>query len=119
MNCFDCHDPHGSPFPKMLKGLTVRDLCTRCHMDKNGPFVFEHGDVTENCMNCHAPHGSVNRNLLNAAMPFLCIQCHNPGHRSVLNPGSKTLFANRCTDCHSMIHGTNTPDSIGIGTLRK
>lgn len=119
MNCFDCHDPHGSPNPKMLKGITTRDLCTRCHMEKSGPFVYEHGDVTENCMNCHAPHGSVNRHLLTAAMPFLCIQCHNPGHRGVMDPRQKTLFANRCTDCHSMIHGTNTPDSGGIGTMRK
>src|SRR6185369_4492628 len=99
--------------------ITARDLCTRCHMEKNGPFVYEHGDVTENCMNCHAPHGSVNRNLLTAAMPFLCIQCHSPSHRSVLDPRQKMLFANRCTDCHSMIHGTNTPDNGGNGTLRK
>jgi len=119
MNCFDCHDPHGSPQPKMLKGSTPRDLCTRCHMEKNGPFAYEHGDVTENCSNCHSPHGSVNRRLLTIAMPFLCIQCHNPGHRSTLNAVTKPLYANRCTDCHSTIHGSDTPDNRGYGTLRK
>jgi DmsE family decaheme c-type cytochrome len=119
MNCFDCHDPHGSTQPRMLKGVSPRDLCTRCHMEKNGPFAYEHGDVTEDCSNCHSPHGSVNRRLLSAAMPFLCIQCHNPGHRSTLAPGTKPLFANRCTDCHSSIHGSDTPDNRGYGTLRK
>lgn len=121
MGCFDCHDPHGSSQPKLLKGSTQRDLCTRCHMEKSGPFVYEHGDVTETCTNCHVPHGSVNRRLLSAAMPFLCIQCHNPGHRSVMNGDAsmKSLFSNRCTDCHSAVHGSDTPDNRGYGTLRK
>lgn len=119
MDCFDCHDAHGSPQPRLLKGNTQRDICTRCHMEKSGPFAYEHGDVTENCINCHAPHGSVNRRLLSAAMPFLCIQCHSPGHRSLLAAGTKPLFSNRCTDCHSAIHGSDTPDNRGYGTLRK
>ncbi len=119
MSCFDCHDPHGSPQPKMLKGVTQRDLCTRCHMEKNGPFAYEHGDVTENCSNCHTPHGSVNRKLLAAAMPFLCLQCHAPSHRSTVGEPTKALFANRCTDCHSAIHGSDTPDNRGFGTLRR
>ncbi len=119
MDCFDCHEAHGSTKSKMLKGSTTRDLCSRCHMEKSGPFVYEHGDVTENCINCHVPHGSVNRRLLTSAMPFLCIQCHNPGHRGVLAAGQKQLFANRCTDCHSAVHGSNTPDNDGLGTLRR
>jgi DmsE family decaheme c-type cytochrome len=121
MDCFDCHDPHGSSQPKQLRGSTLRDLCTRCHMEKSGPFVYEHGDVTETCTNCHMPHGSVNRRLLSAAMPFLCIQCHNPGHRSTISGDAsiKSLFSNRCTDCHSAIHGSDTPDNGGYGTLRK
>lgn len=121
MGCLDCHQAHGSPQPHMLKGATLRDLCTRCHMDKSGPFVYEHGDVSENCSACHAPHGSVNRRLLSAAMPFLCLQCHSPGHQGIVSvtAGVKGLFANRCTDCHSAIHGSDTPDNRGYGTLRK
>lgn len=119
INCLDCHEAHGSSQPKLLKGKTTRDLCTRCHMEKNGPFVYEHGDVTENCMNCHTPHGSPNRRLMSAAMPFLCIQCHSPGHSGILAAKQKPLFANRCTDCHSAIHGSNTPDNAGRGTMRR
>ncbi|GFO56138.1 cytochrome c [Geomonas sp. Red276] len=120
MVCVDCHEIHGSTQPKLLKGNTLKETCTRCHMEKQGPFVFEHGDLTENCLNCHTPHGSVNNHLLNAAMPFLCLQCHS-AHLSSNTPGLKQLFTNRCTDCHSQIHGTDTPTQglTGKGTLRQ
>lgn len=121
MYCSDCHDPHGSAQPKMLKGNSIKETCTRCHGDKRGPFVYEHGDVTDNCVNCHTPHGSVNRTLLSVSMPFLCIQCHNPGHTGVVTSTNsvKALFANRCTDCHAAIHGSDTPDNRGEGSLRR
>lgn len=120
MACSDCHDVHGSTQEKLLKGNNPKETCTRCHMEKQGPFAFEHGDVTENCLNCHSPHGSVNRPLLNAALPFLCLQCH-AGHVAANVPGSKELFTNRCTDCHSQIHGTDTPSPglSGRGSLRQ
>lgn len=120
MACTDCHNPHGSTQDKLLLGSSPKEMCTRCHMEKQGPFVFEHGDVTENCANCHAAHGSVNGRLLNAAMPFLCLQCHG-GHTIDNTPGVKGLFLNRCTDCHFQIHGTDVPSpaKAGTGTLRQ
>jgi DmsE family decaheme c-type cytochrome len=126
MICSDCHEAHGSTNEKLLKWGSPKDTCTRCHMEKQGPFAYEHGDLTENCMNCHTPHGSVHNNLLNASMPFLCLQCHT-GHLAqnsvagVPSPGLKQLFTNRCTDCHSQIHGTDTPTQAvtGRGTLRQ
>ena len=120
MACVDCHDVHGSIQEKLLRGMTPKDTCTRCHMDKQGPFAFEHGDVTENCSNCHTPHGSVNNSLLSSAMPFLCLQCHG-GHTLSNTAGSKQLFVNRCTDCHSQVHGTDipAPAKAGGGTLRQ
>lgn len=120
MSCADCHEVHGSLQDKQLKGTTPRETCTRCHMEKQGPFAFEHGDVTENCSNCHSPHGSVNAGLLQAAMPFLCLQCHG-GHTTSAIPGVNSLFTNRCTDCHSQIHGTDipAPASGGPGLMRQ
>ncbi|MBJ6727613.1 DmsE family decaheme c-type cytochrome [Geomesophilobacter sediminis] len=120
MACTDCHEVHGSTQDKLLKGNNPKETCTRCHMEKQGPFAFEHGDVTENCLNCHTPHGSVNRPLLNAALPFLCLQCHT-GHLANNSPGTKQLFTNRCTDCHSQIHGTDTPSQgrAGLGSMRQ
>ncbi len=119
MACVDCHNPHGSVQEKLLRGTTPKDTCTRCHMEKQGPFAFEHADVTENCANCHAPHGSANIHLLNSAMPFLCMQCHG-GHTISNTPGVKQLFANRCTDCHARIHGSDIPSTGSMGgTLRQ
>ena len=121
MSCVDCHDVHGSTQDKLLKGNTPKETCTRCHMEKQGPFVFEHGDVTENCANCHSAHGSINNYLLNAAMPFLCLQCHGGHTLSTASGNSKQLFSNRCTDCHSQIHGTDIPAPAvtGPGSMRQ
>ncbi len=120
MACVDCHEVHGSMQESLLKGTTPKETCTRCHMEKQGPFAFEHGDVTENCANCHVAHGSVNNSLLQSAMPFLCLQCHG-GHTLNSSQGVKKLFVNRCNDCHSQVHGSDipAPASSGGGTLRQ
>jgi len=121
MVCTDCHNPHGTTTDFDLIGLTVKETCTRCHMEKQGPFVFEHADVTEDCTNCHRPHGSPNNPLLAVSQPFLCMQCHTghlDSHRPTLeNASVKGGFYNRCTDCHSAVHGTNVPSAKGRGTF--
>jgi DmsE family decaheme c-type cytochrome len=116
--CSDCHDPHGTTSESLLRKDTVKETCTMCHAEKEGPFVFEHADLNEDCTECHTPHGSVNNNLLKASMPFLCLQCHE-GHPTSesLPPGIKAAFYTRCTDCHSQIHGTDIPSSSGRGTF--
>ena len=123
MVCTDCHDPHNSTSPFNLKGVTVKATCTRCHMEYQGPFVYEHADVTEDCTNCHRPHGSPNNNLLTVAEPFLCLQCH-AGHHGQLSPqgtlnnqAMKQAYYSRCSDCHSSIHGTDVPTVHGRGTF--
>ncbi|RMG70564.1 MAG: DmsE family decaheme c-type cytochrome [Nitrospirae bacterium] len=118
--CTDCHNPHGTATEHLLKGETVRKTCTRCHGEKEGPYLYEHGDLTEECTTCHLPHGSPNNNLLRLREPFLCLQCHE-GHAinsptsSSLSYEAKAYYFTRCTDCHSMIHGTDTPSPGGKG----
>lgn len=121
VTCIDCHDPHGTTTDFNLKGTTVKETCTRCHMEKQGPFVFEHADVTVDCTNCHQAHGSPNNPLLTVSEPFLCMQCHS-GHLDRNRPSLSTQamkggFYTRCTDCHSQIHGTNVPSAKGRGTF--
>ncbi|BCR04968.1 c-type cytochrome [Desulfuromonas versatilis] len=122
MACIDCHDPHGGSQSGSLLGATQKEVCTRCHMQYQGPFVFEHADLTENCGNCHSPHGSPNNPLLNSSQPFLCLQCHS-GHLdgffapALADQNFKGAFYSRCTDCHSSIHGTDVPSAKGRGSF--
>lgn len=112
--CTDCHDPHGSINDKLLRESTIKQTCTQCHAEKEGPFVFEHAENAEDCTTCHMPHGSVNNNLLTVRIPFLCLQCHE-GHRTSATSTTKAAFNTRCTDCHSQIHGTDLPSATGTG----
>lgn len=112
--CTDCHDSHGTTSDRLLKKGTVKETCTQCHAEKEGPFVYEHAENTEDCRGCHSPHGSVNNNLLLLKEPFLCLQCHI-GHTTLGLRELKGGFYTRCTDCHSQIHGSDLPSPTGKG----
>ena len=129
MTCADCHNPHGSPTPKMIKAASVNDQCYTCHTEKRGPFLWEHAPVRENCVTCHAPHGSNHLKLQKTSVPYLCQQCHaNTRHPGTLydargtaasddlpgnvpiNPSNR-LFERACLNCHQAVHGSNHPSS--------
>jgi len=116
--CTNCHDPHGTSQEHLLRYPTVKQTCTQCHGDKQGPFLFEHSDLTEDCTACHNPHGSSNDNLLKFPQPMLCLQCHE-GHTIKSSAGLNRYFYQRCTDCHSQIHGTDIPSNTKEGTFIK
>jgi DmsE family decaheme c-type cytochrome len=111
MQCSDCHDVHGTFGNNNLRSTADQNrICTKCHSETRGPFVYEHAAVkAEGCMACHTPHGSQNARLLN--MPninTLCNQCHSPvaaGTVHGMNAGSSELTP--CTSCHTFIHGSN------------
>jgi DmsE family decaheme c-type cytochrome len=96
VQCSDCHNPHGTEGPKQVRASASQDaVCFKCHVDKHGPFVFEHAPVkTEGC--------NVN---------ILCLQCHTtstfsgaPGTPSFHNQATQFQA---CTLCHVQIHGSN------------
>lgn len=118
MNCSDCHDPHGTLQHKQLKATADQSaVCTKCHTETAGPFVYEHPVVkTEGCSSCHSPHGSPNPRLLNVSnVNTLCLQCHSVTNtsafpRAVAPTGpvhSQAAQYVACTNCHSQIHGSN------------
>ena len=128
MQCTDCHNPHGSTPPTWRvadrphnteQAQANEEPCLKCHIDKRGPFVFEHVAVrVDGCETCHNPHGSVNAKLLKRPVVFtLCLECHNgagnfgPSNNGVLRPDSSHNLANpryqNCTTCHVRIHGSN------------
>lgn len=119
--CSDCHNPHGSFGPRLLREVRVNDTCYDCHAEKRGPFLWEHPPVVENCTYCHAPHGSTQPRLLKARAPFLCQSCHMEAfHPSTLYSGEGVpprgvqdrLLAKACLNCHSQIHGSNHPSGV-------
>lgn len=127
MQCTDCHNPHGSfaaltgsdPHPSMMERAFDTDPpCLKCHVDKRGPFVYEHPSVrVEGCQACHNPHGSTNAKLLTRPVVFtLCLECHNGGGTGTRNQGVDIQTARhnllnpafqKCTTCHVKIHGSN------------
>jgi len=119
MACTSCHSPHGSTAPAQLVKNTVNETCTTCHAQYRGPFLWEHQPATEDCTNCHDPHGSAQPALLKLRPPFLCQTCHEgAGHPSIVNTpkglaGSASpsafLLVGGCTNCHSQVHGSNSP----------
>jgi DmsE family decaheme c-type cytochrome len=122
--CSDCHNPHGSPGASMVKKNTINETCHVCHAEKRGPFLWEHQPVVENCANCHTPHGSNLSPMLVSRAPWLCQSCHDGQHASE-NPVGRNAAGNQagfvgnpstqgaaraCLNCHSVIHGSNSPN---------
>jgi predicted CXXCH cytochrome family protein len=116
MKCSDCHNPHGGFELKQTRLATGADAtCIKCHVDKQGPFVYEHAPVkTEGCVACHTPHGSSNpRLLITSRVAQLCLTCHSVAHgvgaEEPAGPqhNQNAQYAN-CTNCHIKIHGSRT-----------
>jgi DmsE family decaheme c-type cytochrome len=122
MTCSDCHNPHGTFQPQQLKATADQNaICTKCHIETAGPFVYEHPVVkTEGCTVCHSPHGSPNARMLNVSnVNLLCLQCHSQTNMSAfphaVSPSGPahnqaTQYV-ACTNCHTQIHGSNA-DSV-------
>ena len=116
VKCSDCHDVHGTFLPNNQRSTEDQNaVCTKCHTDVRGPFVFEHAPVrAEGCTTCHTPHGTQNPRLLNMpSIATLCNQCHSPlsaGGVHGLDAGSTTVTP--CVTCHTMVHGSNASQAF-------
>jgi DmsE family decaheme c-type cytochrome len=104
VKCTDCHKNHEQSSRTRLGGFN-QEACFKCHTDKQGPYVYEHGAMrVEGCTACHDPHGSVNRHMLtHQRAAELCFSCH------ILASSWHIRFTpdSVCTNCHSTIHGSN------------
>ena len=109
VKCTDCHNPHGSLSENELRAGN-RDTCMKCHIEKGGPFVYEHAaSRIEGCTACHTPHGSINLNLVKRRQQRqLCLECHAPPEATgIPHPRLGFQASGECTRCHVDIHGSN------------
>jgi predicted CXXCH cytochrome family protein len=66
--------------------------------------------VRQNCLSCHDPHGSNTEYMLKVSRPRLCAECHGFGHGGLTQgPRSVETFGRSCQNCHTAIHGSNSP----------
>jgi DmsE family decaheme c-type cytochrome len=116
VSCTDCHNPHGTLYKHMVKAESTNQLCTTCHADKRGPWIWEHPPVEEDCAICHTPHGSRHETLLVERVTTLCRDCHTANHSHVTDNqltftndqnNSKRDLGRGCIECHHAIHGSS------------
>jgi DmsE family decaheme c-type cytochrome len=110
MKCTDCHNAHGTLQRPLLRKANW-EACLTCHMEKRGPFLYEHAAVkVEGCTICHSPHGTVTRHLLTRREDrFTCLECHvDPSAANVPHGRLSWTTRGECTRCHVAIHGSNT-----------
>jgi DmsE family decaheme c-type cytochrome len=111
IRCSDCHNVHGTTTIRQARTQPSGDaVCSKCHADKQGPFVYEHVPVkTEGCSSCHTPHGSTNPRFLRVnQVNLLCLQCHTSPVQGPQGPAhNQAAKYQACTMCHTAIHGSN------------
>ena len=75
--CIDCHSPHASRQPRLLRA-SGGGVCLTCHEDQvGGPEQIAHGAIDWfGCQSCHLPHGGSTPKLLRGVGNELCLGCH-------------------------------------------
>lgn len=79
-DCTDCHAPHASQRPRLLKGRGG-EPCTGCHeAQATAAGHVSHGIIDlVGCQSCHLSHGGGKPKLLRATGNELCNGCHLDG----------------------------------------
>jgi predicted CXXCH cytochrome family protein len=77
IECIDCHSPHASRQPDLLR-VAGGGVCLTCHEDQGGAAGDTvHGAIDWiGCQSCHVPHGGDGEKLLREHGNELCNGCH-------------------------------------------
>jgi predicted CXXCH cytochrome family protein len=120
--CTDCHNPHASSQPRLVKAPGAGP-CAECHEDQ----VPGEGEVahrlidSHGCASCHSPRGGEEETLLRTTGSDLCLSCHNvervdPAGRLVADPesvpgrlGDPETFSRRIPQIHINAVGRGHP----------
>lgn len=129
LECWDCHDPHGSNFEHNLK-MTARDnsLCLGCHEEteyNTATHSHHSGDLNSGsprCVDCHM--AAVQNSGVNYDIHQHTFQVLLP-ERTLVHQSTANGSPNACMLCHRSYGGFtdtnagvwNEPDDIKIATL--
>lgn len=105
-------------FPVSLLGAQQSDVlrqnaaCIHCHVERRGPFVYEHEVIkTEGCVSCHnADTVHKHHPMTSKEINVLCWRCHAPSTSATTGMAVSHVHDDRskaCTDCHRSVHGSN------------
>lgn len=115
--CSSCHAVHGES-DRIETAPDPASVCTACHEEMAGPWVFEHEAMNEGCQSCHEPHGSANRKLLVMQNNTLCLQCHVETSFPTIGGVNHDVFVGAgaaCWECHTEVHGSNSSPGFNPG----
>jgi predicted CXXCH cytochrome family protein len=109
----DCSLCHKRKNPKDPGPVTIAGNkgCFVCHEDFQELLTsrrFKHSVAEANCTNCHNPHNSMQKKLLLASQPSLCIDCHKTTELLMnlkFKHGAMTQ-GEGCMNCHNP-HASN------------
>jgi DmsE family decaheme c-type cytochrome len=104
-NCMNCHVPHGSNNDKLLV-QTRPFLCSGCHSTTGsmGHLVWGN-NTTGDVVTGPTSMGQTSAGLQSNAAAFNVT--NNPTGTPIL--ASRRMTGRSCSNCHSMIHGSNSP----------
>jgi len=95
--CLECHDPHGSNYPGLLK-MKPALLCLNCHPD-----IKDSIHVVQGISTIGHPLGNIRENVEDPKRPgktFYCASCHEP-HSSTLPKLTRYgVGMTSCQTCH-------------------
>jgi len=105
MECTECHNVHDQGELFSLTNFGSSQMCSKCHEDKAGPYLFPHAvNEIEACVACHTPHGSLTPfQLTRPTTTQLCMECHTD---FFIKHRDSTLGLQSCVQCHAEIHGS-------------
>ena len=83
-SCAGCHEPHGTADAKFLRKAPreLASAATRRSRSGSPPRArWSTRPPRASAMRCHAAHAAGQPKLLTAAVPALCLECHDPRRR--------------------------------------
>lgn len=121
--CLECHHPHASGLPMLLREDSVVELCMGCHEDDVPLDGRVHRPIEkegEGCIACHRGHDSEHPTLLRQPGGDLCLRCHQDTNSAIttrphVHPPAGDKECGACHAPHASEHGNLLVERLAAG----